>query len=388
MRASKRIWELQPATVCKVLGMALLLKDLRRIARKFGISGDDPLVDEEFALHTTLVQLCSRDNPVSRHTEKLIERRFLSHGKKVPLEDPIGTVQKVRESPEDLDAPMWAILWGLATRGRLADTKIETALFGFIHIMEHRLMRDHWKSLCAEGQGDSREIGTDNEILSLKRQLLDMQWANRKLEKLIENLRNRVESSASIQWSQSDVSDSEISVPQYFQCTKDRKIQNLKALLDQAKYCNSELEEENAQLKEEIEGLLVELNRQEKTFVDNHAPVSHGICPYVRNLRGKRVTLVGGIDSLECHYREVIESAGGQFRRHDGACSSGEQALEDCILGSDLVVCPVEVNSHNAAKSVKKICKASGVRCCFPRSASITGLRKALEEHYSNEQVA
>ena len=40
------------------------------------------------------------------------------------------------------------------------------------------------------------------------------------------------------------------------------------------------------------------------------------------------------------------------------------------------------------AKSVKKICKSRGVRCCFPRSASITGLKKALQEHYSDQQVA
>ena len=52
------------------------------------------------------------------------------------------------------------------------------------------------------------------------------------------------------------------------------------------------------------------------------------------------------------------------------------------------MVCPVEVNSHNAAKSVKKICRARGVRCCFPRSAGITGLKRALKEHYSDQQVA
>ncbi len=388
VKPCKRIWELQSSTVCKVVGMGLLLKDLQRIARKFGISVSDPLLDEEFALHTTMVQLCSRDNPVSRFTEKLIEKRFLIHGKKVPLEDPIRTIERVQENPQDVRAPLWAILWGLATRGRLADAKIEAALFGCIHMMEHRLLRDHWRSLHSGADEAGREMGKDGEILSLKRELLDMQWANRKLEKIIEGMRNQIESAASAQRFPVNVADSGLSSAKCLQCPKNRKIQDLKALLAQTKYCNCELEDENAQLREEIAGLLEELNRYEDVLADKPSSVSDGACPFARNLKGKKVTLVGGIESLECWYRQLIESAGGQFRRHDGSCGGGEQALEDCISGSDLVVCPVEVNSHNAAQSVKRICKARGVRCCFPRSASLSGLRKALQEHCAELQVA
>ena len=195
MKPSKRIWELQPSSVCKVIGMALRLKDLQRTARKFGISRNDPLLDEEFALHTTVVQLCGQDNAVSRHTEKLIEKRFLIHGKKIPLEDPIRTIQSVRENPRDVQAPLWAILWGLATRGRLADAQIESSLFGFIHMLEHGLLRDHWTSLLSCEDEESPEESARNQAPALKRELLDMQWANRKLEKVIERLRNRIDSS-------------------------------------------------------------------------------------------------------------------------------------------------------------------------------------------------
>lgn len=388
MKPTKRIWELRHSTVCKVVGMALLLKDLQRIARKFGISADDTLMDEEFVLHSTIVQLCSRDNPVSRHTEKLIEKRFLIHGKSVPLEDPVRTIQSVCESPEGLQAPLWALLWGLATRGHLADAKIESALFGFIHITEHRLVREHWRSLHSEADAEEQEIEKDREILSLKRDLLDMQWSNKRLEKLTEALRNQIESLEFAEPFVRALPDSDISIPRSCQCESSRKIRDLKGLLDQAKCCNYDLETENAQLRTEIEGLLEELRRYETTLPDMQPTVPPVMCPCAERLTGKRITLVGGIESLECHYRRIIESQGGLFRRHDGVCNGGEQALEDCILGSDLVVCPVEVNSHNAARSVKRICKARGVRCCFPRSASITGLRQALQEHCSDQQVA
>lgn len=98
--------------------------------------------------------------------------------------------------------------------------------------------------------------------------------------------------------------------------------------------------------------------------------------------------MVGGMESLECHYRQLIESAGGRFGRHDGVSDDDGEDLEECIAGSDLVVCPVATTGCSAAKWVKRICKACGVRCCFPKSASLTALRRALQEHYSDERAA
>jgi len=368
--------------------LAFHLKDLRKIARRFGISRDDPLMDEELVLHTTMVQLCSTDNAVSRHVEKTIEKRFLTHSKKIPLEDPLHMVECLRKNPEELQAPLWAILWGLATRSHRADARLESSLFGFIHMLEHRLVRDHWKSLCSGENGDPRNRDKDSVILGLKRDVLDMQWANGKLEKIIGSLRSQIDAT---EITPSNLRNAPIgggSSMDGCKCENGSKVRNLKGLLEQARYRNLELETENAQLKNEIDGLLGELSRYEKEARDAQSTVSDGVCPYAHGLIGKKVTLVGGIDSLEYHYRQIVESFGGRFCRHDGDCGGGEKGLHDCIFGADLVVCPVEVNSHNAAKSVKKICKSRGVRCYFPRSASITGLRNALKEHCSDQQVA
>jgi hypothetical protein len=111
-------------------------------------------------------------------------------------------------------------------------------------------------------------------------------------------------------------------------------------------------------------------------------------CPLREFLREKHVAMVGGIDSLECHYRDLVEAMGGTFRRHDGDCRGGECLIEDCVRKADLVVCPIEVNSHNAAKSVKKLCRSYGVACCFPRTAGLSAFRSAIEEHFSESQVA
>ncbi|MEJ2718830.1 MAG: DUF2325 domain-containing protein [Deltaproteobacteria bacterium] len=388
MKTSKRIWELQTSTICKIVGMALDVRDLRKIARKFGISRDDPLMDEEFVLHTTVVQLCNTDNAVSRYTEKIVARRFEVHAKKLPLENPFEMIERVRSNPAELQAPLWAVLWSLATRGRLAHAKLESSLFGFVHMLEHRLLREYWNSLLTGEDAAQEEEEKDKEILRLKRSLLDMQWANGKLEKVVEGLRIRVASTEQGEAGAAHVADAASAHRSGCRCANGQKLCDLKALLAQEKVLNRELETEIRQLKEEIDALVSALRREENEAEPGQHAVRKCACPFAVALQGKKVTLVGGIESLECHYRDLIESLGGRFCRHNGNSSGGDKGLEDCIVGSDLVVCPIEVTSHNAARSVKKMCRTRGVPCCFPRSASITALKKAVEEHYAREQVA
>ncbi len=395
MKPAKRIWQLQPQTICKVIGMALTIKDLRKIARKHQISANDPLVDEEFLLHSTVVRLCSNENPVSRQAERLVEKRYWYHAQHLPVQDPFETLRKVHKGPEELRIPLWAVLWGLATRSALADAKIETALFGFVHILEHHLVRDYWNREMDRADRVVQEQEMDRELIKLKRDLLDMQQANEKLERIVGNLRIQLERA------QRETNGSETAAntePSHDGNSELReKVRGLKTLLAQAKYCNYDLENENAQLREEIEGLLAESSQPDQEPCrlcrgPTNDPSTEVLEPSqpVRwhCLRGKRITLVGGIESLECHYKHIVESLGAHFSRHNGDCAGGSRDLEDCILSADLVICPVSVNSHYAAKTVKKLCKECGVPCRFPRTASLTGLRKAVEEHYTDEQVA
>ena len=96
--------------------------------------------------------------------------------------------------------------------------------------------------------------------------------------------------------------------------------------------------------------------------------------------------MVGGIDSLEVHYRNLVEQSGGEFCRHDGTCCRGERKLEECIRNADLVVCPVSVNSHFGAIGVKKVCKRHGISCRFPDSAGLGSLRTILLQHFTPDQ--
>jgi len=94
MTRQKKIWELQDTTICKVVGMALNVEDLRRIFRKFGLRSQDKQLDETFVIHSAIVRTCGEENKISRHIQKLIEKRFSGYEKRLGQQD----LREIRKS--------------------------------------------------------------------------------------------------------------------------------------------------------------------------------------------------------------------------------------------------------------------------------------------------
>ena len=162
------------------------------------------------------------------------------------------------------------------------------------------------------------------------------------------------------------------------------KIARLQLLLDGARSRNQDLEEECARLVLISTCFAHDTCRKfcdEFPENDQADPLS---CPCRDFLKQKHVAMVGGIDSLESHYRQLVEHLGGTFQRHHGDCRAGECLILDCVRRADLVVCPVEVNSHNAVKSVKKLLQEIWCPVLFyPSQAGLSGFETAIEENIS-----
>lgn len=387
MQSRKKIWELQHQTVCKVIGMAFDIDDLKKLARKFGISHRDSLMDHEFALHSTAVQMCSTDNKVARHLQKVIQAKFARYARRLaalPESDLIGSVT---DSEASADIPLWAIIWELATRGLENGASVETALFGFIHMLEHRLVREFWESSSRREAERAEKDQAAQEATRLKRQILDLQGELERSGKLNDQLRMRLLELETPRISGPKPAHSQLTPAPAKPDNSDR-ISRLQMCLDQAHAQKQALEDQCSLLRGEVGILARELSRRVQDE-PVQAPDTNAMgCPCREFLTQKHVTMVGGINSLECHYRDLVEAMGGTFQRHDGDCRGGECLIQDCVRKADLVVCPVEVNSHNAVKSVKKLCKTYGVPCCFPRTAGLSGFRVAIEEYFARSQVA
>ena len=79
-------------------------------------------------------------------------------------------------------------------------------------------------------------------------------------------------------------------------------------------------------------------------------------CPSF-DLCRKRVLIVGGLSRMEESYRRFVEGRGGIFEYHDGRLHGGVKALENSFKRADVVLCPVNCNSHGACLLVKSLGK-------------------------------
>ncbi len=116
------------------------------------------------------------------------------------------------------------------------------------------------------------------------------------------------------------------------------------------------LETENRQLAAD----LLRKSESESNFQKGiHDMMMRGIngcnqsCPSF-DLCKKRVLIVGGISRMESLYRQVVERSGGIFEYHDGHVRGGVSKLECSLRRADIVLCPVNCNSHAACTIVKQ----------------------------------
>jgi chromosome segregation ATPase len=77
----------------------------------------------------------------------------------------------------------------------------------------------------------------------------------------------------------------------------------------------------------------------------------------LQTLHGKTVALIGAMDKVASHYEHVIQELGGGCLRHDGDMRQGQKGLVDVIKRADIILCPVDCNSHGAVTCTKKVCR-------------------------------
>lgn len=104
------------------------------------------------------------------------------------------------------------------------------------------------------------------------------------------------------------------------------------------------------QLEQELNQLIAGFAR-----IQASSPCTKEACPNF-DACSKRILIVGGLTKLKEMYRKIVESKGGIFDYHSGRIRNGKNNLEARVKRSDMVICPVNHNSHNACLKVKHFC--------------------------------
>ena len=376
-----KFWEIDQFFKCPVVGICLTLSEQKQVLKKARIS---PKGKSPFEIHEILVGCSETENRVSKQVDRQVNRKFKAE------------ISPLLELNEKVFMGHWAscfygggfsgVFWAAAIRSDLS-AEARGRIFGDVHMSMHgnveqsaRFKRQltFYREEAAKMSAKAREASRSRKTL---------QKENAKLLKNQEDLRNRL---AAGQKEMARMTESLSSLKaaratDVFERKNERLGENPADLMKTIKERDTllaDFERKNRRLSEALEkqrrageSLLKETGMLiQEAFKRNQCDET---CPSY-DLCQRRVLMVGGLTKMESLYRKVIEGKNGIFEYHDGYMKNGAKNLERRVRRADMVLCPVNCNSHAACALVKKLGKKHKKPVRLLASSSLNAIGEAV----------
>lgn len=384
----KKAWQIDQVFRCPVVGMCLSVKEQRVLCRKVGAGVHQK---SDFAVHEMIVATMTGENPLSRKLESLLSRKYeisCHHYLVMPEEE------FLRHWHDQLERGGYdGLLWAAAVRPLTNAALVE--IFGTLHMSMH----EHAKAYAAL-KADA--AATEARYYRLRVRARDAEKENKILESENERLRQALERKADparealLPASSPPVGpvgpggesrpagacghdlQARVRLLEEQLAAHVQDLADLQELLHEA-------EKERDRIQDEFSAHLAMDAAMRKACAG--AECSGGDCSPrcpSYSLCEKRVLIVGGIERMEKAYRKFIEERGGIFEYHAGHMKSGGKALENSVQRADLVLCPVNCNSHGACLKVKSLGKKYNKPVHMLSNFSLSTLARTMDQLHSS----
>jgi len=384
------IWEIEQHFKCPVVGAMLSVDKHRTILKK---SGWDVNRLKPYEYHSHLMGCMGDKNTVSVKVNNFIRhqaRKFMTEiaglfdkgdGAKVrtmwekySAQGEIGPVMYAIVSHEDADIELLQDIHGEVHMLAHANMTEVFEVRKKLDIVEKSLARERMKRIeknaaVREFENRAKQMGVENDAVLAENILL---------KKRIRTLELNDEDRAAFAYAEKIKRlEQELAAADVEIRERDRKIKQLQIQL-------FSIQNENEMIKKEIDGIVTSFAGDPSAGDDMpECPVSGNCpgdsCPKYR-LCAKRIFMIGGITKMKAYYRDIVEKAGGKFDYHDGYMKNSNTNLAAMVKRCDVVVCPVNCNSHNACLKVKKLCGRYDKELKILNSASLSAVTQALME--------
>ncbi len=361
--ARLKFWETDDFFSCPIAGICLSVSEQKQLLKKSGLSLKKTSL---FEMHEILVASSKSENRLSRKIDSLLVRKF---SRESELFAAMTEAELAAQWQICFKAGEYiGIFWYLASRRNLSK-EFRREVFGDIHMSMHRNSEERADMLRRTDlmQEQSRKAAEKADEENRHRKILQKEVES------LQNAANELKLRLDISEKQKILLETEL------EAAKDRKLhaefeelkkENRKLKADQTRISEKavlfakqivKLEAENQRLTTD----LLRKSESESNFqkeIHDMMMQSCGIngcnqsCPSF-DLCRKRVLIVGGISRMESLYRQVVERSGGIFEYHDGHVKGGVGKLECSLRRADIVLCPVNCNSHAACTLVKQLGK-------------------------------
>lgn len=380
----RRLWELPPNLRCPVVGTCMRNRELRKILTKSGVRAKQY---SSFQLHIQVMNRLAEEGPVSRKVDAALRRKYRDSL------DAFGTM------PEDRFMALW--------RERLKTGDADFVDLFYVSCVR----RDLSEPAAIEIYGDIHMMGhaQTRTAVSAGRKLADERERAIRAEERLKRERERNHSLKSqLQAVNAEVREARHRITELsFSCASLRKCRRnasatldgpdparLRAERDEALAENRKLQKELNRVEREkrkcqierfeLRSIRDELSGEIETLIAQFgqiAPCEHPArpeaCPRFDTCP-KRILIVGGMTRIRHLYQALVESRGGVFDYHDGYMQNGNRDIDAQVRRSDVVICPVNCNSHGACRKIKHLCKKYDKPFKMLPSASLSAITEAL----------
>lgn len=375
---NRSIWEIDGALRCPVIGNCLSLLEQKKILKKANISYKKM---SDYEIHTILTHGISEESPLSVRIQNYLNNKYrinITELSKCSKSEFFSLWKKGLKHGE-----IKGLLWIAVIKLNLSDDEINT-VFGDIHMLMHAQ-----GSIVRRGLHQVDQLKEENKKLTSKLQsmqkrtsdtILELSLLSKKLLDTEKRFKISIEDNRELMIKDNSQVERNCNKKNEKLRTKlnkyQQKVHTLESTIDNERIESRSLRTELASLKESDQLIHDRVDYKSKKTIHGK-PECTNCCSY--NLCERRILLVGGMTKLRPFYQSLVENIGGEFKYHDGRIDGSKHRLENWVEWADIVLCPVDVNSHSACLSVKRTCKKLEKNYHMLSSSSVSSISRALE---------
>jgi hypothetical protein len=379
-----KLWELNHRFHCLVIGTCLTMNELRRLARKAGISVGARMSDYE--LHHNFVQLAGNPVFAARATHKWLDRKFEGTLRRFNACKDVAQLEPLWEEAA-AQGEIAGAFWALVTHP-LTDPELMQRVYGEVHMLSH---------LAGRANHSAR-----HELIVLKRRVAELEEAQawtaeasrlriKELEQRAEMLAERarrvdvLEQDLATTWSRLAALENGETLA-HLRAEKESLAKKLDQALRRAESAEREAREWAALAVAEAcaPGVPAGADQPLPPDAEERCPAScdaveAGDCPGP-DLCGRRILYVGGRNRQVAHFRALAAQHNGELLHHDGGLSESTTRLAAMVQRVDAILCPIDCVSHDACLRIKHLCKRTAKPFVPLRSASLACFVEGLRQ--------
>jgi hypothetical protein len=371
-REPLKIWEIDAIFRCPLVGGCLTMAEQKHLLKKVGISSGDK---NPYEIHEVLVGCCESDNRLSRRLDNLLAKKFGKDAARLMEMDQHTFMAHWNDRFKAGDHH--GALWAAAVRGNL-DVECRRHIFGMIHMAMHDTLEQRARSMDKTATLERKEIEARQKLkdIAVEKKTLEKHFR----EMQAENHKLKVRLNAAEKENQKENQRHASPEDDARRIALERRVMELERHVLELEKRAAGLFATVAEQKRHIDlltGIHPDGSPVQESLTKPGMPPHHSFrtafsecrpadacdetCPAF-DLCRKRVLIVGGIGRMETFYRQLIESRNGLLEYHDGNVRGGVRQLENSLRRADIILCPVNCNSHAACSLVKNL----GKKHCKP----------------------